>query len=464
MKTRMHYKKISSKPVGNVLQSQQTGLATAINMNDLQAKICTCEGDCPRCLPVQAKLQVGQANDRYEQEADKIANHAIGDEKSKSINNPSIDYSSQDQNMPQPSTSQSIYTQLETTKGKGQALSPALRQQFEPKFYADFSNVKLHHNDSAHQLCQQLNAKAFTYGADIYFNKGEYQTNHTSGRRLLAHELTHTLQQGAITSKAGHLVIQCCNKPRIQRTKANLYVYDSTQGGALGLAWRKGAWLWAKLASGGYAVASGRSIVTMLRRMLRRFIGSGCSCIEEIQFWGHGEQGRSMDLSAVNGQRLDAADFNVPGIQRFRQRPNVYSLIVKHGARRALRILQNTQAAYIAWKKSITSVRQRLLVELRERICPSGAEIYYRSCETFQGRTGKAFASAAANFWRSKVIGHTYVIGLSQPGKKTLKPGQRPSWSDAEGTGAGSKNKHWLKSILKGKTIKKLFKRFIPFL
>ena len=73
MKTRMHYKKTSSKPVGNNRAIQQTGLASAINMNNLQAKICTCEGDCPVCSPIQPKLKTPASHDPYEKEADQVA-------------------------------------------------------------------------------------------------------------------------------------------------------------------------------------------------------------------------------------------------------------------------------------------------------------------------------------------------------------------------------------------------------
>jgi hypothetical protein len=63
------------------------------------------------------------------------------------------------------------------------------------RFGFDFSKVKIHSDNGAAQMNRELNARAFTVGNDIYFNQGEYQPQTAKGRHLLAHELTHTLQQ-----------------------------------------------------------------------------------------------------------------------------------------------------------------------------------------------------------------------------------------------------------------------------
>jgi len=67
----------------------------------------------------------------------------------------------------------------------------------EARFGADFGQVRVHTDGEAVQLSQDLQAQAFTHGQDIYFGAGRYDTDAGSGRRLLAHELTHTIQQGA---------------------------------------------------------------------------------------------------------------------------------------------------------------------------------------------------------------------------------------------------------------------------
>jgi hypothetical protein len=65
--------------------------------------------------------------------------------------------------------------------------------------------------------------------------------------------------------------------------------------------------------------------------------------------------------------------------------------------------------------------------------------VYYRSCEAFQGAKGKEFAKDSAEFWQTPVKGHTKLIGITQPGQKTLKPGEDPDWSDTEGVNAQTK-------------------------
>jgi hypothetical protein len=66
----------------------------------------------------------------------------------------------------------------------------------ESRFGADFSNVKIHTGNEPEQLNRSLNAKAFTVSNNIYFNTGQYQPETDGGKHLLAHELTHVVQQG----------------------------------------------------------------------------------------------------------------------------------------------------------------------------------------------------------------------------------------------------------------------------
>ena len=93
------------------------------------------------------------------------------------------------------SASPSIETQLNSSKGSGSSLPDNTRQQLESSFGADFSNVKIHTGSSAIQMSKGLNAQAFTRGSDIYFNEGKYDANSNHGKHLLAHELTHVVQQ-----------------------------------------------------------------------------------------------------------------------------------------------------------------------------------------------------------------------------------------------------------------------------
>ncbi len=77
----------------------------------------------------------------------------------------------------------------------GRPLSDAERAFFEPRFGRDFGNVRLHDDGRAEALADNLNARAFTDGNDIAFARGEYVAETDSGRRLLAHELAHVVQQ-----------------------------------------------------------------------------------------------------------------------------------------------------------------------------------------------------------------------------------------------------------------------------
>jgi hypothetical protein len=89
-----------------------------------------------------------------------------------------------------------LENRLAAQKGGGSPLPAGLRASMEPRFGADFSGVRVHTGGEAAQLNRTLNSKAFTHGQDIYFRSGEYSPETRSGQKLLAHELTHTLQQG----------------------------------------------------------------------------------------------------------------------------------------------------------------------------------------------------------------------------------------------------------------------------
>ncbi|MCB0288646.1 MAG: DUF4157 domain-containing protein [Calditrichaeota bacterium] len=77
----------------------------------------------------------------------------------------------------------------------GQPLSPSSRAYFEPRIGADFSRVRIHSDAHAAATARSLNARAFTVGRDVAFGAGEYAPGTSSGKKLLAHELTHVAQQ-----------------------------------------------------------------------------------------------------------------------------------------------------------------------------------------------------------------------------------------------------------------------------
>ncbi|WP_271769661.1 eCIS core domain-containing protein [Aquimarina algiphila] len=99
-------------------------------------------------------------------------------------------------------TNSDFESKLHASKGGGTSMSRKTRTQMESAFGADFSNVRIHTDSDAEGMSNQVQAHAFTHGRDIYFNKGTYQPEQKEGTRLLAHELTHVVQQGAATKNS----------------------------------------------------------------------------------------------------------------------------------------------------------------------------------------------------------------------------------------------------------------------
>ncbi|MDX2285992.1 MAG: DUF4157 domain-containing protein [Bacteroidia bacterium] len=96
----------------------------------------------------------------------------------------------------QGSAPQHFASRLQARQGSGQPLPAPIRAQMEGGIGADFSGVRIHTDGEAQQMSQSIRAHAFTRGRDIYFNAGQYQPQSSAGQRLLAHELTHVVQQG----------------------------------------------------------------------------------------------------------------------------------------------------------------------------------------------------------------------------------------------------------------------------
>jgi hypothetical protein len=170
----------------------------------------------------QPKLSVNQPNDGYEQEADHMADKVMR------ITDPSIGGSAffkpapspvqrkcgageEDKNLHRKENSgNNVHggDQLDSYVGSlgslGQPMPQAGRDFFESRFGADFSNVRLHTDSVAAKSAQSINALAYTSGNHIVFNSGQYSPDSDSGKKLMAHELTHVVQQG--NSKANEAV------------------------------------------------------------------------------------------------------------------------------------------------------------------------------------------------------------------------------------------------------------------
>ena len=88
-----------------------------------------------------------------------------------------------------------VSNRIKDSSGNGQTLSSKTRVEMEQAFGVDFKGVNIHTDSEAVQLSQELGAQAFTHGKDVYFNTGKYHPENSEGKRLLAHELTHVVQQ-----------------------------------------------------------------------------------------------------------------------------------------------------------------------------------------------------------------------------------------------------------------------------
>jgi Domain of unknown function (DUF4157) len=153
---------------------------------------------------IQPKLTLGAPSDRYEQEADRIANavvHHLQTPVASSVpapETPKLNFNSRVQRSsmapPTPMIPQ-LDTTIQRSRGQGQPLAPSIRQPMENAFGTDFSQVKIHTDTPADQMNRSIQAQAFTTGQDIFMRANAYQPQTTPGQTLLAHELTHVVQQ-----------------------------------------------------------------------------------------------------------------------------------------------------------------------------------------------------------------------------------------------------------------------------
>lgn len=187
---------------------------------------------------LQTKLSVSTPGDSHEQEADRVADEVVSRSAATQVteenklnpgstkpeNNASSPQSLQTKISrmaePEPAATETPEPEMEATapaetardneqgvsaeveqqiaglRGQGAQLPEQLRAEMESQFNHDFSSVSIHTGGTADALCKQLSARAFTVGSDIFFAAGEYAPDSQEGKRLLAHELTHVVQQG----------------------------------------------------------------------------------------------------------------------------------------------------------------------------------------------------------------------------------------------------------------------------
>ena len=162
---------------------------------------------------IQTKLKIGAVDDPLEKEADDMADQVMRMPETSVIQRKCAECEEEDKIDRKPlsteikpfvqrkvsqnaTTNSDVSNQINTSRGKGSPLPSAAKGFMENRFGADFSNVNIHTGSKAQELSHNLNARAFTVGNDIFFNSGQFSPESTTGKHLLAHELTHVIQQG----------------------------------------------------------------------------------------------------------------------------------------------------------------------------------------------------------------------------------------------------------------------------
>lgn len=159
---------------------------------------------------IQPKLTINQPGDQYEREADAMADKVMrmaqpesqtastiqrrcakceAEEKKKKLQR-------KENNSNSPTVSTGLENYTNSLNSRGQPLSKETRNFFEPRFGYDFSHIRIHNDGMAVESAQSIQARAYTLGSHIVFNRGEFRPHSEDGKRLLGHELTHVVQQG----------------------------------------------------------------------------------------------------------------------------------------------------------------------------------------------------------------------------------------------------------------------------
>ena len=212
----------------SIAHQPQAKPAALDNMNVPVPELSDLEPGLNQWLPIQLKLSVGAPDDPLEYEADAMADkvmrmpetsfiqrkagHSCGDYDDEHVRlkplasqvTPFIQAKSDGAG----AVSDAVSDGIKSSMGGGSPMQNNTKSFMESRFGTDFSDVKIHNGGDSAELNTSLNAKAFTVNNNIYFNSGQYQPETDSGRHLLAHELTHVVQQGKGSSNSVQRAIE----------------------------------------------------------------------------------------------------------------------------------------------------------------------------------------------------------------------------------------------------------------
>ncbi len=246
-------------------QSEQPDIKTALQRAERYGhhldRIKSIKPPVPAPIPqiVQAKLTIGQPGDRYEQQADRVAAQVVNQihaptaqrqempEEDELQMKPEIGSiqrqelpeedeelqmkpeagTTQRQELPeedeelqmqptlqlQPNGSEmtaqpDLEASIQQARGSGQPLADSIKEPMEQAMGADFGGVKVHADAQSDQLNQSIQARAFTTGQDVFFRSGEYNPGSRGGQELIAHELTHVVQQSGGTVRRSRMPLE----------------------------------------------------------------------------------------------------------------------------------------------------------------------------------------------------------------------------------------------------------------
>jgi Domain of unknown function (DUF4157) len=211
---------ISRSPINNVVQRHTREHFAKVSAKKELAS-----------MQIQAKLNIGEPNDKYEKEADdtaaKVVQQINSSSQGGSVQKQESMESEDDELQMKPAISKiqrqesmedeeelqakslvqrrenlnggeastDLESSIQSARGSGQSLDPKLQEKMSQAMGADFSGVKVHTDSQSDQLNQSIQAKAFTTGQDVFFRQGAYEPSSRGGQELIAHELTHVVQQ-----------------------------------------------------------------------------------------------------------------------------------------------------------------------------------------------------------------------------------------------------------------------------
>ena len=168
-------------------------------------------------MPVQCRLVVGASNDPLEREADRVAalvvdgggrDHAAPFTTATMVSRISRSSTAEYGAAVIGSEGGRVDTPTERdiigARSGGKALGSSIRRTMEDRMGADFSGVRVHVGPKSDELNQRIQARAFTTGSDVFIRREDHRPNTAAGQRLIAHELVHTVQQGASPHLAPH--------------------------------------------------------------------------------------------------------------------------------------------------------------------------------------------------------------------------------------------------------------------